>query len=326
MKFIETLETFPLFKTGLGPLNASHQQQPPLKDPPFCSETPQSKSLLTYRNGVVYCWRKPNVLAFHVHLSQTPDASPLQTLLFSPPALDSVFDLSFGLNDAYLCVASPQGVTVVEIPARGKGGLFGRGSDQVICRQINVGSDLFQKNSSLQILEAKWHPHSEGGVHLVVLTSDNSLRIFNILDCPHREESFYSLNFQGPPKATGAFFDADYSKTVSFAFGGKLAWDWFTVYFVTEDGDIGSLCPVLPRSCVLPKRLLLQLLQKTTFRLETLASTTYGDDQCSHQEKELLQQAKWLQDVLSTFSPAKHFQQDDLGTVKNPPFARYKRV
>ncbi|CAG8661288.1 11659_t:CDS:10 [Dentiscutata erythropus] len=111
---------------------------------------------------------------------------------------------------------------------------------------------------SSPIAKVLWHPMSESGSHLVVLTEDMKLRMYNILeDVTEPEQEF---NFSPIPQKEGISFSTESTKAVSFCFGqGQEGWGGFVVYVVADNGDIYSMCPIVPNKCICHKFFLDQL-------------------------------------------------------------------
>lgn len=94
--------------------------------------------------------------------------------------------------------------------------------------------------------QVSWHPHSDD--HLVVLTSDNRLRLYNV---PHSlavaEQTFHVLpQPAGTPGRYGMAAAAAAPNFVAFAFGPPSGWGLLTVLLLSSGGLVYGLCPVAP--------------------------------------------------------------------------------
>ncbi|CAG8564149.1 33817_t:CDS:10 [Racocetra persica] len=111
---------------------------------------------------------------------------------------------------------------------------------------------------SSPIAKVLWHPMSESGSHLVVLTEDMKLRMYNVLEDVNEPEQVFC--FSPTPQNEFVSFSTESTKAVSFCFGqGQEGWGSFIVYVVTDSGDIYSMCPVVPNKCICNKVFLDQL-------------------------------------------------------------------
>ncbi|KAG2430267.1 hypothetical protein HXX76_010365 [Chlamydomonas incerta] len=142
------------------------------------------------------------------------------------------------------------------------------------CRLLAVDSVLFGSRPGLVLHQVSWHAHSEE--HLVVLTSDNRLRLYHVThslavaeqtlhvipqagSLPQR----YGLSNVGaaagpgaspghgaaasPLGAGGGAGDVSGSSdVVAFAFGPALGWGLFSMLLLGNDGLVYSLGPVAP--------------------------------------------------------------------------------
>ncbi|CAG8526203.1 973_t:CDS:10 [Cetraspora pellucida] len=92
---------------------------------------------------------------------------------------------------------------------------------------------------SSPIAKVLWHPMSESGSHLVVLTEDMKLRyqldlMYNILEDVNEPEQEFC--FSPTPQSEIVSFSTESTKAVSFCFGqGQEGWGGFIVYVVTDN-------------------------------------------------------------------------------------------
>ncbi|XP_052739216.1 nuclear pore complex protein Nup88 isoform X2 [Bicyclus anynana] len=104
---------------------------------------------------------------------------PLQSYklqLVCPPAfaVEHVISSECG---GKLCLWGGRGVMVVELPSRwGCGGLFDSGRQTVFCKSYSLDEKFLYLQG--EIHRVHWHPKSV--THLLVLVSDNTMRLYNI--------------------------------------------------------------------------------------------------------------------------------------------------
>ncbi|KAG2492311.1 hypothetical protein HYH03_009264 [Edaphochlamys debaryana] len=155
----------------------------------------------------------------------------------------------------------------------------GPGSRQKQCRLHAVDPVLFGGRPGLVLFQASWHPHSEE--HLLVLTSDNRLRLYHVThSLAAAEQTLHLVPHQGPvpqryglggalgatPGATPAPASPSPSPlaltggpngaasgggtlapdVVAFTFGPAVGWGLFTLMLLGSDGHVYALGPVAP--------------------------------------------------------------------------------
>eukprot|EP00198_Chlamydomonas_reinhardtii_P005961 XP_001695297.1 predicted protein [Chlamydomonas reinhardtii] len=151
--------------------------------------------------------------------------------------------------------------------------LYGNSNE---CRLLAVDSVLFGSRPGLVLCQVSWHAHSEE--HLVVLTSDNRLRLYHVThSLAVAEQTLHVVPQAGPlpqryglstaaaaaghgaspgpgvagtpasplggSAAGGALGSSD---VVAFAFGPALGWGLFSILLLGNDGLVYSLGPVAP--------------------------------------------------------------------------------
>ncbi|XP_013772576.1 nuclear pore complex protein Nup88-like isoform X2 [Limulus polyphemus] len=150
-----------------------------------------------------------------------------QTLILTNPPWFDVDILTLNVTGQLLALWGRRGVAVAELPRRwGKGGVFEGGKPKVTCRCWHIAEHFFVCNKRTEVAHVAWHPGSESGTHLTVLSTDNYLRIYEATD-PQTPIQAYSL---GPYKSSfylmsssQASFSTSLGETaVSFDFGPAL--------------------------------------------------------------------------------------------------------
>ncbi|KAI9365994.1 hypothetical protein DFJ73DRAFT_806605 [Zopfochytrium polystomum] len=161
------------------------------------------------------------------------------------------------------------------------------------------------------VAKIKWHPLSEGDNHLMVLTSDGCLRIFNTSQSPEKQEQTFWFSDLGdefgamslsPQKRKGARpsgrfgTDLDAKEAVSFGIGGGSGWGPYTVYCLMRNGDIFSMCPVAP------KRSNFDIDHLTELREYNAAQWKESNDGDHVSERIYYWRNRWLEECLGTAS------------------------
>ncbi|KAG7157815.1 Nuclear pore complex protein Nup88-like [Homarus americanus] len=135
--------------------------------------------LLNVADDVIVAWSKEDGCL----LSQlvTPSDSKVQTLALSKPPVWEVEQIQMNKNGNCVALIGRRGVAVVELPHRsGDPPLYDRGRDTITCRVEYVAARFFSCHPKVEVLAAAWHPGSLDNNHIVILASDNYLRIFNL--------------------------------------------------------------------------------------------------------------------------------------------------
>ncbi|KAI7870947.1 hypothetical protein BDF14DRAFT_1719723 [Spinellus fusiger] len=196
-------------------------------------------------------------------------------VLDTPDITFNIESLTLNHNGRLLAVADQHHLAVVSLPREGFGTETGISKNihtkqRLNCRTMRVG-ELYWRDNETQVLKVVWHPLSELHAHLLVLSTDNLLRMFNISKDIEEPEQCFDLSPGRRKKSTkvarGIRFDDDLGPeedTVSFSLGtsgNEDGWESFTVYYAQRNGHVYALCPVLPSTSVIKRR-----------HLETLAS------------------------------------------------------
>ncbi|XP_044260478.1 nuclear pore complex protein Nup88 isoform X2 [Tribolium madens] len=145
----------------------------------------KSTSLLAVKDGVLFTWDFADncVLTLNIKAARSRDGDnvthqnllPLIPVMFQPELLL--------VNDTgtLLVVAGPSGVLVMELPTRYPPfGAFENNKDVVYCRSHTLDERLLFCSDVVQVRQVRFHPGSPKNTHIVVLTSDNTLRLYNI--------------------------------------------------------------------------------------------------------------------------------------------------
>ncbi|KAJ3413851.1 hypothetical protein HDV05_007372 [Chytridiales sp. JEL 0842] len=195
----------------------------------------------------------------------------VQELLPAIPFRGSAMRLNS--NGKLLAVSGEEEVVVVVLPMQAKY-MGGRG---VNAKWYKIGEGYYFKGSGNRVVKVDWHPLSESGAHLMVLSSDGMLRMYDTSKNPEEPEK--TLSFTGfddeadlfslpstnpgnggsPSKSKirkknskGVFgIDLDANEVVSFSVGNNdEGWSRFTVYGLMKNGDVYAFTPFVPSKCL----------------------------------------------------------------------------
>ncbi|KAG2207189.1 hypothetical protein INT47_012242 [Mucor saturninus] len=158
------------------------------------------------------------------------------------------------INGRLLAVTGNSGLVIVCLPRQGFSDVS-HSRRKIDCRTLSIGTKYYDFSRN-EILKVEWHPLSETRTHIVVLGSDNMLRIFDVsVDIEEPEQTFdLSPNEKSEKSSQGGFsLDDDESgeeDAVTFSLGNisrdTSGWEPFTVFYALRSGHIYSLCPVIP--------------------------------------------------------------------------------
>lgn len=132
----------------------------------------------------------------------------------------------------HLLLTGRHGITVVALPKTPAALL----KEKALCRSWSVGEHFFLCHKSIALVDVAWHPDSESGRHVLALTSDNNLRLFDITE----PQSAQLLLQVGVHHGTGGTLGASLGDSAaSFDFGdmppdGKAR----QVFVLMGSGDI----------------------------------------------------------------------------------------
>jgi hypothetical protein len=203
----------------------------------------------------------------------------------NPPS--AVERLVISTTGKYVALICQNSIWIVEMPsgvkrqssiwARGEGEEKEKGTPptkqmkpiKIDCRSYPLGERYFVTagDTAGVILQARWHPSSEADIHLVVLTKDSCLRIFNVLDPESAEQVIQLISQPITLQSANEFTFFERSKSyalddsdnvVDFDFGPKCPvpkYHGFSltadlslvdqVFILKENGDVHCLYPRL---------------------------------------------------------------------------------
>ncbi|KAI8052201.1 hypothetical protein BDF22DRAFT_690516 [Syncephalis plumigaleata] len=195
-----------------------------------------------------------------------------------------------------------------------------RKASSLYCSSFALGQQYHDDNTkTARILKVDWHPLSESDVHLGVLTDDGLLRLYDLGKNLEEPEQLIDLvdrlGFQDRMgKVTGLAghssvftVDPESAQVMTFSFGrAETSWSSLAVYILMCNGDIYTLCPILPHRYRLRTSHVRLMLDQAELDRSELGFT----DEEDIRTKLLNQQIKWLTWQLS-MRPLDSKQQPD---------------
>ncbi|XP_020820359.1 LOW QUALITY PROTEIN: nuclear pore complex protein Nup88 [Phascolarctos cinereus] len=108
-----------------------------------------------------------------------PTLSRYQRLLCINPPLFEVYQVLLSPTHHHVALIGTRGLTVLELPKRwGKNSEFEGGKSTVNCSTTPIAERFFNSSPSLILKHAAWYPSEVLDPHVVMLTSDNVIRIY----------------------------------------------------------------------------------------------------------------------------------------------------
>ncbi|KAF9290754.1 hypothetical protein BGZ68_006151 [Mortierella alpina] len=119
----------------------------------------------------------------------------------------------------------------------------------VNCKSFILGEFYHINKGPAKIVKVLWHPLSKGFTHVLVMTQDGMLRMYDVATDVDEPEQVFNFGEEGHTSST---YGLDIDDTASFCFGSKYSeWGQLAVYSVTQTGDVRVICPVLPGKSLL---------------------------------------------------------------------------
>lgn len=156
-----------------------------------------TNNILIENDGEIFLWdsSKSSILTANLknlHF-ENERSDKFQEFVCTEAPLFVVDSMLFSPSSKYLLLMGERGISVLEMPMRwGKFAEYDGGSESVICRTIPIDPRFYVTHHKINVLDVKWHPGSQADIHLMVLTSDNNLRLYSVLK-PTSPEEIISL-------------------------------------------------------------------------------------------------------------------------------------
>lgn len=154
------------------------------------NEKEKAKNLTFCLGGDFFLWDDSDGVFYTTNLRQLNSESETgsgkyQTLQCINPPLFQVCQVLLSPTQHHVALVGLRGVSVLELPQRwGKKSEFEGGRDRINCKTIPVAERFFSSSPSVNLRQAAWYPSETDEPHLVLLTSDNTIRFYG-LKSPH---------------------------------------------------------------------------------------------------------------------------------------------
>ncbi|XP_050100888.1 nuclear pore complex protein Nup88 [Anopheles aquasalis] len=149
-----------------------------------------TQNLVESKDDMLFVWNAKNccimAMNWRAAASKKKDTLKHQTLIPASPQNFTVEKILPSTDGTFLALAGPKGVSIIELPRRwGPNGQYQNGKECIICRTYNLDEHLFTESATLELLQIRWHPASPTDSHLLVLLSDNSIRVYDVDSLRH---------------------------------------------------------------------------------------------------------------------------------------------
>ncbi|XP_027988840.2 nuclear pore complex protein Nup88 isoform X2 [Eptesicus fuscus] len=166
-----------------GSLSLSSSPPPPLPPPPQLL----TRNLVLGLGGELFLWDGQGSSFLVVRLRGLGSAgeesalSRHQRLLCINPPLFEIYQVLLSPTQHHIALIGIKGLMVLELPKRwGKNSEFEGGKSTVNCSTTPIAERFFTSSTSLTLKHAAWYPSEMLDPHIVLLTSDNVIRIYSL--------------------------------------------------------------------------------------------------------------------------------------------------
>ncbi|XP_023688922.1 nucleoporin 88 [Paramormyrops kingsleyae] len=186
-----------------------------------------AKNLTFCLDGDFFVWNDVDSVFYTTNLrrlnTESADGARHQTLLcINPPRFD-VCEVLLSPTQYHVALIGRRGATVLELPQRwGKKSEFEGGCSEINCKTIPVAERFFTSSTSVTLQQAAWYPSETEEPHLVLLTSDNTLRFYSLKEpqSPAQVLPVSQSDEEGAVHTRGRSYAASLGEiAVAFSFG-----------------------------------------------------------------------------------------------------------
>uniref|UniRef100_A0A6I8NFR0 Nucleoporin 88 n=1 Tax=Ornithorhynchus anatinus TaxID=9258 RepID=A0A6I8NFR0_ORNAN len=152
-------------------------------------KAPLTRNLLFGLGAELFLWERDGGAFLTVRLrglaaavaAQPASLSRYQRLLCINPPVFEVYQVLLSPTQHHVALIGTKGLMVLELPKRwGKNSEFEGGKSTVNCSTTPIAERLFTSSTSLTLKHAAWYPGETADPHIVLLTSDNTIRIYSL--------------------------------------------------------------------------------------------------------------------------------------------------
>ncbi|XP_061461165.1 nuclear pore complex protein Nup88 isoform X2 [Rhineura floridana] len=143
------------------------------------------RDLLFGLGGELFLWDGERAAFYALSLrslGDEPDSlGRYQTLLCINAPFFEVYQTALSPTQQHVALIGTKGLMVLELPKRwGKNSEFEGGKSTVNCSTVPIAERFFTSSPSLTLKHAAWYPSETLDPYIVLLTSDNTIRIYSL--------------------------------------------------------------------------------------------------------------------------------------------------
>lgn len=143
-----------------------------------------TQNLIECKDDILFGWNSLDccIIAFNWRLAQSKGDGTVnfQTLVPTTPIDFVVNRLTASHEGQFLVLSGNRGVAILEVPCRyGPNGLYKQGKPKILCTTHILDENFFASNQSVNVQQVRWHPASPKDCNLMVLLSNNSIRVYD---------------------------------------------------------------------------------------------------------------------------------------------------
>lgn len=147
--------------------------------------TSKTQNLLAVHDGILFTWDFQDncILSLNIKAARSREGDQVihQKLLPLNPPLFSPDLICVNEVGTLLLIAGTSGVLVLQLPQRYPPfGAFDNNKELVYCRSYSLDERLLCYSDAIEVRKVRFHPGSADYNHIVVLSSDNMLRLYKI--------------------------------------------------------------------------------------------------------------------------------------------------
>ncbi|XP_028641794.1 nuclear pore complex protein Nup88 isoform X1 [Grammomys surdaster] len=177
-------------REGLKNQSLAETEKPAASTSPSCPPLPPHlppRNLVFGLGGELFLWDAESSAFLVVRLrgpsggGVEPPLSQYQRLLCINPPLFEIHQVLLSPTQHHVALIGTKGLMALELPQRwGKDSEFEGGKATVNCSTTPIAERFFSSCTSLTLKHAAWYPSEMLDPHLVLLTSDNVIRIYSL--------------------------------------------------------------------------------------------------------------------------------------------------
>ncbi|XP_071992221.1 nuclear pore complex protein Nup88 isoform X1 [Engystomops pustulosus] len=159
---------------------SEHPLFPQLRAQAASRSAVQLKNLVCCVDGDLLVWDQGDC-AFHT-IRLRSSCSGQKLLCINAPLFE-VTEVLLNPTQQHIALIGSKGLMVLDVPKRwGKNSEFEGGEKTVNCRTIPIAERILTSSTSLVLKQAAWYPSENQEPCLVLLTSDNTIRLYKLHD------------------------------------------------------------------------------------------------------------------------------------------------